>query len=46
MVVYYDIKYKGGVIVEKGAPQEIFVNPKEIRTQFLRRIIGDYDYSI
>ncbi|MEK3889908.1 amino acid ABC transporter ATP-binding protein [Bacillus sp. FSL K6-3431] len=36
-----------GIIVEEGTPQEIFVKPKEKRTQqFLRRIIGDYDYTI
>ena len=30
----------GGVIVESGAPGEIFVNPKEQRTrEFLRRVL-------
>jgi len=37
----------GGVIVESGVPDEIFVRPKEERTkQFLRRIIPDSDYVI
>jgi L-cystine transport system ATP-binding protein len=37
----------GGVVVEEGAPQEIFSHPKEERTrQFLRRIIPDYEYAI
>jgi len=37
----------GGVVVEEGAPNEIFAHPKEERTkQFLRRIIGEYSYSI
>lgn len=32
----------GGVIVEEGTPQEIFVTPKKERTkQFLRRILGE-----
>ncbi|MDF2820506.1 MAG: arginine transporter ATP-binding protein, partial [Clostridiales bacterium] len=36
-----------GVIVEQGTPKEIYMNPKEKRTQqFLRRIIKNYDYSI
>lgn len=42
-VVFMD----GGVVVEEGAPGEIFTAPKEERTrQFLRRIIRDYDYVI
>ncbi|MFZ4858297.1 MAG: amino acid ABC transporter ATP-binding protein [Desulfuromonadaceae bacterium] len=37
----------GGVVVEEGAPQDIFSRPKEERTrQFLRRIIPDYEYAI
>ena len=37
-VVFMD----GGVILEQGKPEEIFVSPKEARTrEFLRRIIGD-----
>lgn len=37
----------GGVIVEEGTPDEIFVHPKEERTkQFLRNIIRDVDYVI
>lgn len=37
----------GGVVVEEGLPQEIFLRPKEERTrQFLRRILPDTDYSI
>lgn len=37
----------GGVVVEEGSPEQIFTKPKEERTrQFLRRVIGDPDYSI
>lgn len=37
----------GGVIVESGGPDEIFVHPREERTkQFLRSILHDIDYSI
>ncbi len=37
----------GGVVVEEGAPQEIFLRPKEERTrQFLRRILPETDYTI
>jgi L-cystine transport system ATP-binding protein len=36
-----------GLVVEEGAPQDIFSRPKEERTrQFLRRIIPDYEYNI
>ncbi|WP_042357292.1 amino acid ABC transporter ATP-binding protein [Bacillus rubiinfantis] len=43
-VVFMD----GGVIVEEGAPKDIFSNPKEERTkQFLRRVLPeDYIYYI
>lgn len=42
-VVFMD----GGVILEEGAPKEIFRNPKMQRTrQFLNRIIKNYDYTI
>ena len=38
----------GGVVVEEGSPQEIFVNPKEERTQkFLKRVLPeDFTYYI
>lgn len=37
----------GGVIVEQGSAKQIFTMPKEERTiQFLRRVLGDYDYVI
>ena len=37
----------GGVVVEEGTPDQIFRAPKEERTsQFLHRIIRDYDYVI
>ncbi|MEK5070397.1 amino acid ABC transporter ATP-binding protein [Sporosarcina sp. FSL K6-1508] len=38
----------GGVVVEAGTPHEIFVNPKEERTQkFLRRVLPeDFTYQI
>ncbi|QNK90297.1 amino acid ABC transporter ATP-binding protein [Sporosarcina sp. resist] len=38
----------GGVVVEEGAPHEIFVNPKEERTQkFLKRVLPeDFTYHI
>lgn len=37
----------GGVVVEEGTPKQIFLSPKEERTsQFLHRIIRDYDYTI
>lgn len=38
----------GGVVVEEGTPQEIFVNPKEERTQkFLKRVLPeDYTFYI
>lgn len=38
----------GGVVVEKGTPQEIFVSPKEERTQqFLKRVLPeDFTYYI
>lgn len=37
----------GGVIVEEGAPDEIFVHPREERTKrFLRSILRDIEYSI
>lgn len=37
----------GGVVVEEGTPEQIFRAPKEERTsQFLHRIIRDYDYVI
>jgi L-cystine transport system ATP-binding protein len=38
----------GGVVVEEGTPREIFVNPKEERTQkFLRRVLPeDFTYQI
>jgi L-cystine transport system ATP-binding protein len=36
-----------GLVVEEGAPQDIFMRPKEERTrQFLRRIVPESDYSI
>ena len=36
-----------GIVVEEGAPNEIFVRPKEERTkQFLKRILSDFDYAI
>lgn len=42
-VVFMD----GGVIVEAGTPQEIFSKPREERTQqFLKRILGEWNYSI
>ncbi|MET3287467.1 amino acid ABC transporter ATP-binding protein [Brevibacillus fluminis] len=42
-VVFMD----GGVIVEEGKPDEIFVNPKEERTkQFLKRITPEWSYVI
>lgn len=42
-VVFMD----GGVVVEEGSADEIFIHPKEERTQqFLRRILPDYDYAI
>lgn len=38
---------ESGVIVEEGAPKEIFTHPKEERTKkFLWRFIGDVDYII
>lgn len=37
----------GGVVVEEGTPDNIFLHPREERTkQFLRRILTDYDYVI
>lgn len=38
----------GGNIVEEGTPHEIFITPKEERTQrFLRRVLpGEYDFEI
>lgn len=37
----------GGVVVEEGTPQEVFMHPKEERTrQFLRRILREIDYYI
>lgn len=37
----------GGVVVEEGSAEQIFRAPKEERTsQFLHRIIRDYDYVI
>lgn len=37
----------GGVVVEEGTPDQIFRSPKEERTsQFLHRIIRDYEYVI
>jgi L-cystine transport system ATP-binding protein len=37
----------GGVIVEEGTPDDIFLHPKEERTkQFLKRILPDSDYLI
>ncbi|MFC5402890.1 amino acid ABC transporter ATP-binding protein [Cohnella soli] len=37
----------GGVIVEEGAPKDIFQSPKEERTkQFLARYTSEYAYSI
>lgn len=37
----------GGVIVEQGTPDDIFIHPKEERTkQFLRRILPEIDYAI
>jgi len=37
----------GGVVVEEGAPNEIFTKPKEERTkQFLRRILPEFTYNI
>lgn len=37
----------GGVVVEEGPPEQIFRTPKEERTsQFLHRIIRDYEYVI
>ena len=38
----------GGVVVEEGTPQEIFVSPKEERTQkFLKRVLPeDFTYYI
>jgi L-cystine transport system ATP-binding protein len=37
----------GGVIVEQGTPDDIFLHPKEERTkQFLKRILPDSDYTI
>ena len=38
---------EGGVIVEQGSPEDIFLNAKEERTrQFLRSVISDYEYVI
>lgn len=37
----------GGVVVEEGTPDELFVHPRQERTKrFLRRYIPDYDYVI
>lgn len=37
----------GGVVVEEGSAEEIFTHPKEERTsQFLHRVLRDYDYVI
>jgi L-cystine transport system ATP-binding protein len=37
----------GGVVVEEGTPNEIFLSPKEARTkQFLSRILPEYVYQI
>jgi L-cystine transport system ATP-binding protein len=37
----------GGVVVEEGSPNEIFVNPKEERTKkFLSRILSSDMYEI
>ncbi|MGM9986274.1 MAG: amino acid ABC transporter ATP-binding protein [Bacillaceae bacterium] len=38
----------GGVVVEEGTPKEIFITPKEERTQkFLKRVLpNDYIYTI
>ena len=37
----------GGVIVEEGRPDDIFVHPKEKRTQkFLKRIMPEFTYQI
>ncbi|MDP4145112.1 MAG: amino acid ABC transporter ATP-binding protein [Bacillota bacterium] len=37
----------GGVVVEEGAPEDIFSNPKEERTrQFLKRILPEWSYNI
>lgn len=42
-VVFMD----GGVVVEEGAPHELFGQPKEERTQqFLKRSIQEWSYSI
>ncbi|SES87596.1 amino acid ABC transporter ATP-binding protein, PAAT family (TC 3.A.1.3.-) [[Clostridium] aminophilum] len=43
-VVYME----GGVVVEKGSPQEIFSHPKDEKTvRFLKRILRqDFDYAI
>ncbi|MEO3946247.1 amino acid ABC transporter ATP-binding protein [Gorillibacterium sp. CAU 1737] len=42
-VVFMD----GGVVVEEGAPSELFTRPKEERTkQFLKRITPELSYSI
>jgi L-cystine transport system ATP-binding protein len=42
-VVFMD----GGVVVEEGTPNEIFLTPKEQRTrQFLSRILPEYTYQI
>ncbi|MCM1107176.1 MAG: amino acid ABC transporter ATP-binding protein [Blautia sp.] len=37
----------GGVVVEQGSAKQIFTRPKEERTsQFLHRVLRDYDYVI
>ncbi|MCI6715814.1 MAG: amino acid ABC transporter ATP-binding protein [Lachnospiraceae bacterium] len=37
----------GGVVVEEGSAEDIFTHPKEERTsQFLHRVLRDYDYVI
>jgi L-cystine transport system ATP-binding protein len=37
----------GGVVMEEGTPDEIFIRPKEERTrQFLKRVIPEFAYSI
>ncbi|MDF2648056.1 MAG: amino acid transporter ATP-binding protein, partial [Paenibacillus sp.] len=42
-VVFMD----GGVIVEQGQPEELFVKPKEERTkQFLKRVTPEWSYVI
>jgi len=36
-----------GVVVEEGSPEEIFVRPKQERTQqFLKRILPEFNYQI